>query len=144
MPVRELDAFAGPRSTPLRVLANRGVNGIDGAGVVGDGRRGRPGKAHGLWCGDLAFLHDLGGLLAARLHAINSPSVVTNDDGGGIFEYLAVARALPRSVFEPLFAVPHGRTLSGIARGLGWEALRVDRPEALASALRTARAADCT
>jgi len=138
MPVRELDTFAGPRSTPLRVLANRGVNGIDGQVSSATGAAAALGRPTVLWCGDLAFLHDLGGLLAARLHGDQLTVVVTNDDGGGIFEYLAVARALPRSVFEPLFAVPHGRDLSGIARGLGWEALRVDEPGALASALRTA------
>jgi len=61
---------------------------------------------------------------------------VSNDDGGGIFEYLPVAQSLPRSVFEPLFAVPHGLDLSELARGLGWASVRVDSAETLAAALR--------
>ena len=138
MPIRELDAFAGPRAAPLRVLANRGVNGIDGQVSSATGAAAVLGGSTVLWCGDLAFLHDLAGLLAARLHGDDLTVVVTNDDGGGIFEYLPVARALPRSVFEPVFAVPHGRDLSGIARGLGWQALRVDHSGALAPALRSA------
>ena len=31
--------------------------------------------------------------------------LVSNDDGGGIFEYLPVAGAVPRAVFEEMFAV---------------------------------------
>jgi 2-succinyl-5-enolpyruvyl-6-hydroxy-3-cyclohexene-1-carboxylate synthase len=78
-----------------------------------------------LWCGDLALLHDVSGLLAGRLHDADLTIVVANDDGGGIFEYLPVAQAVSRSVFEPLFAVPHGLDLSELARGLGWNAVRV-------------------
>jgi 2-succinyl-5-enolpyruvyl-6-hydroxy-3-cyclohexene-1-carboxylate synthase len=50
---------------------------------------------------------------------------------------------VPRSVFEPLFAVPHGLDLSELARGLGWNAVRVTDPssftEALGNALRGGR-----
>ena len=55
-----------PRDAPPRVLANRGANGIDGTRLdrVRRGRR-RAGPVV-LLIGDVAFPHDIGGLLAAR------------------------------------------------------------------------------
>ena len=124
MAIRELDSFAGPRPAELRLLANRAVNGIDGQVSAALGAAAAHARPTVLWCGDLTLLHDVSGLLAGRLHRGNLTVVVSNDDGGGIFEYLPVARAVPREVFEPLFAVPHGLDLCEIARGLGWQASR--------------------
>jgi 2-succinyl-5-enolpyruvyl-6-hydroxy-3-cyclohexene-1-carboxylate synthase len=138
MPIREIDAFAGRRPAPLRVLANRGVNGIDGQVSSALGAAEALGRPTVLWCGDLALLHDLAGLLAGRLHEADLTIVVTNDDGGGIFEYLAVASAVPRTVFEPMFAVPHGLDLSALAPALGWQAARVREADHFAAALREA------
>jgi 2-succinyl-5-enolpyruvyl-6-hydroxy-3-cyclohexene-1-carboxylate synthase len=135
MAIREVDAFAWARAAGLQVLANRGVNGIDGQVSAALGAAAGSRRPTVLWCGDLALLHDVSGLLAGRLHAADLTIVVSNDDGGGIFEYLPVAQAVPRSVFEPLFAVPHGLDLSELARGLGWEAARVTTPAAFAAAL---------
>jgi 2-succinyl-5-enolpyruvyl-6-hydroxy-3-cyclohexene-1-carboxylate synthase len=140
MAVRELDAFAGPRSSPLRVLANRGVNGIDGQVSAALGASAALAAPTVLWCGDLALLHDVSGLLAGRLHGTDLTVVVTNDDGGGIFEYLPVAGAVPRAVFEEMFAVPHGLDLGGLTRGLGWEFARVESATTLKAALSQALA----
>jgi 2-succinyl-5-enolpyruvyl-6-hydroxy-3-cyclohexene-1-carboxylate synthase len=126
MAIRELDLFAGPRKLALRVLANRGVNGIDGQVSAALGAAAALRRPTVLWCGDLALLHDVSGLLAGRVHGGDLTIVVSNDDGGGIFEYLPVARLVPRPVFEELFAVPHGLDLHELARGLGWDAVRVD------------------
>jgi 2-succinyl-5-enolpyruvyl-6-hydroxy-3-cyclohexene-1-carboxylate synthase len=138
MPIRDVDAFAGPRAAPLRVLANRGVNGIDGQVSAALGAAAALGRPTVLWCGDLALLHDVGGLLAGRLHGADLTVVVGNDDGGGIFEYLPVARSLPRAVYEPLFAVPHGLDLAALARGLGWDGVRVDTATGFEAALTRA------
>ena len=124
MAIREVDSFAGPRAAELRLLANRGVNGIDGQVSSALGAAAAHGRPTVLWCGDLTALHDVSGLLAGRLHGGNLTVVVSNDDGGGIFEYLPVARSVPREVFEPLFALPHGLDLCAIARGFGWQASR--------------------
>src|SRR5947209_8061675 len=59
-----------------------------------------------LLLGDLALLHDLSGLVAARRLRIPLFVVVVNNDGGGIFNFLPVAQATPH--FEELFATPHG------------------------------------
>lgn len=143
MAIREVDTFAGPRAEPLRLLANRGVNGIDGLVSCALGAADALGAPTVLWCGDLALLHDVAGLLAGSMHEADLTIVVANDDGGGIFEYLPAARLLPRPLFERVFAVPHGRDLCQLARGLGWQAARVESVAgfegALANALRGGR-----
>ncbi|HET7204248.1 MAG TPA: 2-succinyl-5-enolpyruvyl-6-hydroxy-3-cyclohexene-1-carboxylic-acid synthase [Steroidobacteraceae bacterium] len=138
MAVRDVDSFAGPRTAPLRVLANRGVNGIDGQVSAALGAAAAWSGPTVLWCGDLALLHDLGGLLAGRLHGDDLTIVASNDDGGGIFEYLPVAQAIPRSEFESLFAVSHGLDLAELGRGLGWQGVRVGSRDEFAHALQRA------
>jgi 2-succinyl-5-enolpyruvyl-6-hydroxy-3-cyclohexene-1-carboxylate synthase len=120
------------------MLANRGVNGIDGQVSAALGASAALAAPTVLWCGDLALLHDVSGLLAGRLHDADLTIVVSNDDGGGIFEYLPVAGAVPRAVFEEMFAVPHGLDLGELARGLGWDFVRVESATTLEAALSRA------
>ena len=77
------------RARGLRVLANRGANGIDGfvSTVIGVAQASAPARTVGL-CGDLCFLHDTNGLLGATGPAT---FVVLDNDGGGIFSYLPPA-----------------------------------------------------
>lgn len=140
MVVRDVDAFAGPREAGLRLLANRGVSGIDGLISSALGAAAAQPRPTVLWCGDLAFLHDVSGLLAGKLLDSDLTVVVSNDDGGGIFEYLPVARAVPRPLFEQAFAMPHATDLCQIARGFGWQAERVDSRAAFEQALDSALA----
>jgi 2-succinyl-5-enolpyruvyl-6-hydroxy-3-cyclohexene-1-carboxylate synthase len=120
IPVRALEWCMAPRGG-LRVLANRGANGIDGflSTVVGIAGASTTTATVGL-CGDLCFLHDVNGLLGAK-----SPAtfVVIDNDGGGIFSYLPPAE-LPE--FEALFATPHGLDLVEVARAHGAQAERID------------------
>jgi 2-succinyl-5-enolpyruvyl-6-hydroxy-3-cyclohexene-1-carboxylate synthase len=106
MPIRDVDAFAMERTGPLRVLANRGANGIDGVTSTALGAAMALGKPAALLTGDLAFLHDLSGLLIAARHKLSLAVVVVNNDGGGIFSFLPIAGRTPH--FETLFATPHG------------------------------------
>ena len=111
MPIRDVDAFAAARLQPLRVLANRGANGIDGivssALGVAAAVKGRDGPPTCLLLGDLALFHDLGGLLTACRHKLSMAIVVVNNDGGGIFSFLPIAHE--NQHFETFFATPHGR-----------------------------------
>jgi 2-succinyl-5-enolpyruvyl-6-hydroxy-3-cyclohexene-1-carboxylate synthase len=103
MPVRDLDDFLGVREAPLDIVANRGVNGIDGvvSSAAGAAAAGRPAV---VVVGDVSFLHDLNALWAAREHALPLLIVVLNNDGGGIFHYLPQAAHVDR--FERWFATP--------------------------------------
>jgi 2-succinyl-5-enolpyruvyl-6-hydroxy-3-cyclohexene-1-carboxylate synthase len=135
MAVRDADGFLPVSTRRLRVLANRGANGIDGIlstalGVCAAG----PGPSV-LLTGDLAVVHDLGALVTARRTGLDLTLVVLHDDGGGIFHHLPVAARGEEVRFEELFAVPHGTDFVAAARGLGVEAERVASAEELRQAL---------
>jgi 2-succinyl-5-enolpyruvyl-6-hydroxy-3-cyclohexene-1-carboxylate synthase len=106
MPVRDLDAFAHPMGKALRVFGNRGVSGIDGIVSTALGLRWALEKPTVAVLGDLAFFHDMNGLLAARKGGIPVVFVVLNNDGGGIFHSLPVRSHEP--AFTRFFATPHG------------------------------------
>jgi len=129
LPVRALEWTMAPRAG-LRVLANRGANGIDGftSTVIGVAQTSAPAPTVGL-CGDLCFLHDTNGLLGASGPAT---IVVIDNDGGGIFSYLPPAQ-LPE--FEELFGTPHGLDLVEVAHAHGAGAERIDDLGQLAHAL---------
>jgi len=113
MPLRDVDAFGAGSPSPIRVLANRGANGIDGTSSTALGAAASSNRPTVLLTGDLALLHDLGGLLTAARHKIPLTIVVINNDGGGIFSFLPIADFSEH--FEALFATPHGLDLSRVA-----------------------------
>lgn len=136
MPVRDVDAFAFTAARGVRVLSNRGVNGIDGVVSSALGAAAATGRPTTLLLGDLAFLHDLGGLLAARRLDLPLTIVVVNNDGGGIFSFLPVANLTDR--FEELFGTPHGLDLAHAAALCGARLERPQSPGELRTALREA------
>lgn len=120
LPVRALEWCMEPR-TGLRVLANRGANGIDGFVSTVAGVASATAAPVVAFCGDLCFLHDTNGLLGGpSLPA--ATYVVVDNAGGGIFGYLAQSE-LPE--FEPLFATPQPVDLVAVARAHGVAAERV-------------------
>ena len=114
MPVRDLETFLPAVDQPLRFLANRGANGIDGVVSSGLGAARRaPGRTFVL-IGDLALYHDMNGLLAMQRLGVEATIVVMNNGGGGIFDFLPIARH--RDGYEELFGTPTGLDCS---RGRG-------------------------
>jgi 2-succinyl-5-enolpyruvyl-6-hydroxy-3-cyclohexene-1-carboxylate synthase len=140
--VRDLDWFWPAHAPTVRVLANRGANGIDGfVSCVLGAAAATPSPVVGL-CGDLSLLHDLNGLLAVRRHGVRAVFLVVDNDGGGIFDHLPVSRQ--REHFEELFATPHGLDVEPAVTmyGAGFE--RVTAVAELPGALQRALAAPRT
>ena len=133
MPVRDVDAFAPACPQELRVFSNRGVNGIDGTLSSALGASVAAGRPTVLLTGDLAFLHDLNGLLIAKRYRLPLTIVVVNNDGGGIFSFLPVAQL--GAPFEELFATPHGLNLKHAAALFEARYLSPSSPKALGDAL---------
>lgn len=105
MPVRDIDSFMEARSDPLWVMVNRGASGIDGvissaAGVAASGYQTT------LLIGDLAFQHDISGLLAILNDNLSLTIIVVDDGGGGIFSYLPISGAANSSLFKEFFTTP--------------------------------------
>ena len=136
MPIRDVDAFAPAMGRPLRVLANRGANGIDGILSSALGMAAASGRPAVLLTGDVAFLHDVGGLLTARRSGVPLTVVVVNNDGGGIFSFLPIAEAeAARAHYESLWGTPHGVDLAPAAALYGARLWRPESPAALRSAV---------
>jgi 2-succinyl-5-enolpyruvyl-6-hydroxy-3-cyclohexene-1-carboxylate synthase len=108
----DLFGHAGP-SAPL-IETNRGASGIDGNIATAAGIARATGRAVAAVIGDLAALHDLNSL--ALLRNLQSPFVlvVINNDGGGIFSMLPIAKHTEH--FEKLFGTPHGLGFEHAAR----------------------------
>jgi len=139
-PVRDLDLAAAGLAAGVRVLSNRGLSGIDGTlstavGAALGGARVR------VLVGDLAFLHDLNGLLAGPHEARPDVQVVVlDDDGGGIFSLLEHGERGGRDAqrahaFDRLFGTPHGADLAALCRGMGVPHRLVDDLAGLRGAL---------
>jgi 2-succinyl-5-enolpyruvyl-6-hydroxy-3-cyclohexene-1-carboxylate synthase len=139
MPIRDVEWFGHPAST-TRVLANRGANGIDG--IVSTALGCAVGGPVVALLGDLALLHDAGGLLGATERGLGScVFVVVDNGGGGIFSFLPQATALPSERFEQLFGTPQSVDLVALAAVHRIESAVVDRAAELLPAVSAARAA---
>lgn len=138
MPVRDVTSFWPPDALPRRALVNRGANGIDGVVSSAFGAAFAVGQPVAALVGDVALLHDIGGLLAASLSGVDLTVVVPNNDGGGIFSLLPVADGGSDVHFEELFHTPHGVSLGDLAYGLGVRYHQVEEADELADAIAKA------
>ena len=103
MPVRDVDNLLF--NSEAEIYANRGANGIDG--VVSTALGMAVHKHVTLLIGDLAFYHDMNGLLMSKLNNIHLNVILLNNDGGGIFSYLP-QKSSASEYFERLFGTPTG------------------------------------
>ena len=135
MPVRDLDTFFWSGEQRIRIMANRGANGIDGviSSALGASAVAEKHEPTVLVLGDLSFFHDLNGLLAARLHQLNLTIILINNDGGGIFSFLPKA-AYPEH-FEQLFGTPTGLDFRLAVEMYGGRFQRVDNWESFRKAV---------
>ncbi|MEY5017282.1 MAG: 2-succinyl-5-enolpyruvyl-6-hydroxy-3-cyclohexene-carboxylic-acid synthase [Actinomycetota bacterium] len=133
-------ADASVPGKPLKVIANRGLNGIDGTiataiGVARASQRATDIDAHGVTrvvLGDLAAVYDAGSLVAGtgRIQVI-----VGNNHGGRIFEDLEVAKSAGAEVFERVMITPQSINFEQLAGAYGWAYRRVTTRGSLTEAL---------
>ncbi|NSL51372.1 2-succinyl-5-enolpyruvyl-6-hydroxy-3-cyclohexene-1-carboxylic-acid synthase [Calidifontibacillus erzurumensis] len=137
MPIRDVDSFFLSTDRNIRIMCNRGANGIDGtiSTALGASTTAWPLV---LLVGDLTFFHDLNGLLAAKLHELNATIVVVNNEGGGIFSFLPQS-AHPKN-FELLFGTPLGLDFSHAVKMYGGRFTRINRWNDLRNEITTSLA----
>ncbi|PSP65929.1 2-succinyl-5-enolpyruvyl-6-hydroxy-3-cyclohexene-1-carboxylic-acid synthase [Halobacteriales archaeon QS_1_69_70] len=126
MPVRDLDRFGRPREATLTVLGNRGASGIDGVTSTALGAGPAADEPLVAVLGDLAYVHDMNGLLAVDRFDVDATLVCVNNDGGGIFHQLPIA---DHETFEEWFRTPHGLDFEPTADLYGLEFARTDDRE---------------
>lgn len=107
----------------VTVYANRGVAGIDGTIATALGieqaRREFQGTTR-LIMGDLAFLHDVGSLLAVEGNVDRRLQIIVgNDQGGTIFANLGIIGANDSDMFERVFLAPPRVNIQHLAEAYG-------------------------
>jgi 2-succinyl-5-enolpyruvyl-6-hydroxy-3-cyclohexene-1-carboxylate synthase len=140
MPVRDVETFWPSRDDGPRVLSNRGANGIDGVVSTAFGAAAVSRGPVVALLGDVAFAHDLGGLVAARRLGLSVTFVVLNNEGGGIFDFLPVASQT--DLYEHHVATPPGVEIGRAAGAFGVRHETADDLPAFHTALERELSAD--
>ncbi len=135
LPIRHLDRWSGCATKSVRIVANRGASGIDGniSSLLGLGAASKR-KVFAL-LGDLAFYHDMNGLLAAK--GIDGVIVLLNNGGGGIFSHLPQAQL---EQFESHWLTPTNLDFSKAAELYGVNFNRITKQSEFTPALEVAAA----
>ncbi|BBY12127.1 2-succinyl-5-enolpyruvyl-6-hydroxy-3-cyclohexene-1-carboxylic-acid synthase [Mycobacterium marseillense] len=134
-PVRDA-ALVGLDTHGIRVRSNRGVAGIDGtvSTAIGaalaherDGNAGGPARTVAL-IGDLTFVHDSSGLLIGPTEPTprGLTIVVSNDNGGGIFELLEQGDPRFSDVSSRIFGTPHDVDVGALCRAYHVESRQIE------------------
>ncbi len=142
MPIRDLEWFTPKKDALPQVLANRGVNGIDGLvstflGIASVNQD--PDSLTVGLLGDLALLHDFGSLTWRTKTLPKGLLVISDNDGGAIFSFLAQKSDLEVTSFETLFGTPHEADIEGLLKGIGIPTFRIESSEDLTEAIKMAR-----
>ena len=138
-PVRDI-ALVGLNAPGVKVRSNRGVAGIDGTVSTAIGaalahERADGGRTVAL-IGDLTFVHDSSGLLIGPTEPRprNLTIVVSNDNGGGIFELLEQGDPRFADVSSRIFGTPHDVDIAALCRAYHVDSRQVE-VDGLADAL---------
>src|ERR1700742_3036508 len=137
-PVRDA-ALVGLDTHGVRVRSNRGVAGIDGtvSTAIGaalahesSGGADRPARTIAL-SGDLTFVHDSSGLLIGPTEPTprRLTIVVSNDNGGGIFETLEQGDPRFSDVSSRVFGTPHDVDVGALCRAYHVESRQIELDE---------------
>jgi 2-succinyl-5-enolpyruvyl-6-hydroxy-3-cyclohexene-1-carboxylate synthase len=137
-PVRDA-ALVGLNPHGITVRSNRGVAGIDGAVSTAIGAalaHDRSGGRTVALIGDLTFVHDSSGLLIGPTEPVPADLtiVVSNDNGGGIFELLEQGDPRFSDVSSRVFGTPHDVDVGALCRAYHVDSRQIEVDE-LGSAL---------
>jgi 2-succinyl-5-enolpyruvyl-6-hydroxy-3-cyclohexene-1-carboxylate synthase len=133
-PVRDA-ALVGLDTHAIKVRSNRGVAGIDGtvstaigAALAHEGSH--EGRTVAL-IGDLTFVHDSSGLLIGPTEPTprRLTIVVSNDNGGGIFELLEQGDPRFSDVSSRIFGTPHDVDVGALCRAYHVESRQIEVDE---------------
>ena len=136
LPVRHLDQFVQPICKQIRIFGNRGASGIDGITSTALGIAAGRSTPTVLVTGDLAFYHDLNGLLAIKRTGVQIIIVLINNNGGGIFTRLPISNIEPP--FTDLFLTPHGLDFSPVGQLYGIRYQQTENRDKFKDALNNA------
>lgn len=117
MPIRDVDAYAEGVADGVTLCSSRGINGIDGNISTALGESLAAKEPALLLMGDLAFRHDVGGLMHAANIDVSLTIVVIDNEGGGIFRHLAVSKS--GDAFSPYFLTPQRTSITALAKSCG-------------------------
>ncbi|MGZ5404399.1 MAG: 2-succinyl-5-enolpyruvyl-6-hydroxy-3-cyclohexene-1-carboxylic-acid synthase [Nocardioides sp.] len=139
-PIRDLDLMVAPYAVGDRrkVIANRGLSGIDGTVSTAIGAAlGRPSTSRALaLMGDVTFLHDANGLvLGPRAARPDLSIVVVYDNGGSIVTMLEQGAEPYADRYDALFGTPHGVDLAALCAATRTPHWRVESLPELEQAL---------
>ncbi|MBA2530848.1 MAG: 2-succinyl-5-enolpyruvyl-6-hydroxy-3-cyclohexene-1-carboxylic-acid synthase [Nocardioidaceae bacterium] len=138
-PIRDLDLMAVAPAIGQRrkVIANRGLSGIDGMVSTAIGAAlGRDSSRSLAYLGDLTFLHDSNGVLIGPDEPRPDLTiVVANDDGGSLFSVLEQGGKRFATSFERVFGTPTRADLGALCAAAGLPHTRIDGLQPLREAL---------
>jgi 2-succinyl-5-enolpyruvyl-6-hydroxy-3-cyclohexene-1-carboxylate synthase len=121
-------ALAGLTTDSVVIRSNRGVAGIDGTVSTAIGAAlAHRGRTLAL-LGDLTFVHDASGLLIGPTEPTphNLTIVVSNDNGGGIFELLEQGDPRFSDVSSRIFGTPHDVDVGALCRAYHVDARQIE------------------
>jgi 2-succinyl-5-enolpyruvyl-6-hydroxy-3-cyclohexene-1-carboxylate synthase len=129
-PVRDV-ALVGLHPRGITVRSNRGVAGIDGTVSTAIGAalaHDRTGGRTVALIGDLTFVHDSSGLLIGPTEPTprHLTIVVSNDNGGGIFELLEQGDPRFSDVSSRIFGTPHDVDVGALCRAYHVESRQIE------------------
>ena len=126
-PVRDA-ALVGLDCDGIVVRSNRGVAGIDGTVSTAIGAALAHDSRTVALLGDLTFVHDASGLLIGPTEPTpqNLTIVVSNDNGGGIFELLEQGDPRFSDVSARVFGTPHDVDVGALCRAYHVQAHQIE------------------
>ncbi len=127
MPVRDLEFFTSRASKNINIFSNRGASGIDGIISTAAGIAVNSNRPTVLITGDLAFYHDMNGLLLLKNHKIPLIIILIDNNGGGIFNMLPISKY--EKFFTNFFRTPLEIDLLKFAGAYGGNTYKINTPE---------------